>query len=311
MKATDDAAPFVLLVDKPEGPTSHDVVARARRTLSIRRIGHTGTLDPFASGLLLLCVRRATRLVEYFHPLPKRYEATLVLGCETDTDDLTGEVRSRSDAWMSLDRAAVVEAALARVGPQSQVPPVYSARKVGGKRAHRRARAGETVELAPSEIIVHSIDVTEWEPPAVSFVARVSTGTYVRALARDLGRDLGCGAHLSALRRTSIGPFEVGDACHVDQLGEDLSISMADSFVLTPLEALDWLPRRELTAKESNEIAHGRPVDAAAIAEPHVPGYSVIGSGEGPVALVCDQELVAIARRDGSLLRPEKVLRAA
>jgi tRNA pseudouridine55 synthase len=311
MKATDEAQPGVLLVDKPEGPTSHDLVAMARRALAIRRVGHTGTLDPFASGLLLLCVGRATRLVEYFHALPKCYEAAIVLGSETATDDHTGEERMRSDAWKSLDLAAVIQATSALEGPQSQVPPVYSARKIGGRRAHRLAREGREFEVAPSEITIHSIDITHWEPPHLQIVVRVSTGTYVRALARDLGRALGCGAHLSALRRTSIGPFEVGRARRAEELQTAAESGGDDLPLLTPLEALDWLPRRELSGSEAVEIAHGRPVDAVAIAEPRISGFVSIDPGGGPVLLEYGGELAAIARRDGPLLRPVKVLRAA
>ncbi|MCL7965271.1 MAG: tRNA pseudouridine(55) synthase TruB [marine benthic group bacterium] len=311
MKATDEAGPGVLLVDKPDGPTSHDIVARTRRALAIRRVGHTGTLDPFASGLLLLCIGRATRLVEYFHVLPKCYEASLVLGRETVTDDLTGEETMSSDAWRELDLTAIAEAAAARVGNQSQVPPLYSARKVNGRRAHRLARAGEEFELEPSLITVHSIEITAWQPPVVSLATRVSTGTYVRALARDLGRDLGCGAHLSALRRTAIGPFEVDGAVCADELDRAARSSGDGLPLLTPLEALDWLPRRLLSDSEAREISHGRPVVAEGIAEPRIAGFCATPCDDGPVSLVSGGDLVAVATRDGSLLRPVKVLRAA
>ncbi len=311
MKATEEVQPGVLLVDKPEGPTSHDVVARTRLALATRRVGHTGTLDPFASGLLMLCIGRATRLVEYFHPLPKCYEASLVLGRETATDDLTGEVEVESDAWRRLDISEIAAAAAARVGSQLQVPPLYSARKVEGRRAHRLARAGETFELEPSEVTVHSIEVTGWQPPAVSLVARVSTGTYIRALARDLGRDLGCGAHLSALRRTAIGPFEVGQAVPAEELGRKAGSDGEGPPLLSPAEALDWLPRRVLSESETLEISHGRPVAAQGIIDPRIAGFGMAEAGDGPVSLVCGEDLVAIATRDGPLLRPVKVLRAA
>jgi tRNA pseudouridine55 synthase len=310
MTATEEIQPGVLLVDKPEGPTSHDVVARTRRALATRRVGHTGTLDPFASGLLLVCIGRATRLVEYFHPLPKRYEAVLLLGRETTTDDHTGEDRSRSDSWRSLDRDDVVTAAAARVGSQLQVPPIYSARKVEGRRAHRRARDGEVFELEPSEITVHSFEITRWEPPFVEFVARVSTGTYLRALARDLGRDLGCGAHLTSLRRTAIGPFETGRAVAAAELEPGIAWESAGSPMLTPREALDWLPYRELSEPETVEISHGRPVAAEGIQRPRIPGFAATDPDGGPVSLVSDGGLVAIANRVGDLLQPVKVLRA-
>ena len=311
MRATEEVAPGILLIDKPEGPTSHDVVAEARRSVGTRRVGHTGTLDPFASGLLILCIGKATRLVEYFHMLPKRYEATLVLGRETDTDDRTGRDTVVSDAWQKLDEQSVRAATAARTGPQSQVPPEYSARRVDGRRAHRRARAGEKVELAPAAVVVHSIRVREWRPPELSIDVTVSTGTYVRALARDLGRDLGCGAHLDVLRRTAIGPFDVDDALPASALGEAQRGSDIQARIVAPAEALGWLPRRELTAAELTEISHGRAVAAAEIEEPLLAGPGNGAPADGPVVLVRDGDLVAVARRDEELLRPIKVLHAA
>jgi tRNA pseudouridine55 synthase len=310
MKATEETAPGILLIDKPEGPTSHDVVAEVRRAIGTRRVGHTGTLDPFASGLLILCVGKATRLAEYFHILPKTYEATLMLGRETDTDDRTGQTTAESDGWRGLDRESVAAAAAARSGQQAQVPPDYSARKVDGRRAHRRARAGEQVELAPTQVTVHSIEVTGWSPPSVSLDVTVSTGTYIRALARDLGRDLGCGAHLDSLRRTVIGPFGVDGALPAARLRDtDSSIDLS-ARLMTPAEALGWLPRRDLTEAETTEIAHGRAVAEAEIVDPHIASLANPAVDDLPVALVRDADLVAVARRDDGMLRPVKVLHA-
>jgi tRNA pseudouridine55 synthase len=287
-------APSVLLVDKPVGPTSHDIVQVARRALGVRRIGHTGTLDPFASGLLLLCVGRATRLVEYFHLLPKTYVATAVLGAETDTEDVTGEVTTRSDAWRSLTPGEIETAAAALVGEHEQIPPAYSARKVDGRRSYAAARAGESITLAPKPVHVHSLDILEVQLPAVEFTARVSTGTYVRSLARDLGAALSCGAHLSALRRVEIGPFSVSRAASVTDLEAG---PLPERAVLSAARAVSWLPTREISATEEEAILQGRQIDA--------PAHE--GEAEVPVAMVSGERLVAIGRRKAGALRPEKV----
>jgi len=286
--------PSVLLVDKPEGPTSHDVVQTVRRALGVRRVGHTGTLDPFASGLLILCVGRATRLVEYFHILSKTYSAVARLGAGTDTDDLTGKVTTESDHWKALAREDV-ERALGRLhGDQAQVPPAYSAKKVRGRRAYDSARAGEFVSLAPRPVRVHRITATRIELPEIEFEAEVSTGTYVRALARDLGRVLGCHAHLTSLRRTSIGPFSVRDAA---QLSDVEAGTPPPGAGLSAARALSWLPVRRLDPAEVVEVEHGR-----ALAE-----VRVSSDPESPVAMVSGDRLVAVGRRCAEGLRPEKV----
>ncbi|MDT8435153.1 MAG: tRNA pseudouridine(55) synthase TruB [Gemmatimonadota bacterium] len=300
-----DPGPAVLLVDKPRGPTSHDVVAVARRATGIRRIGHTGTLDPFASGLLLLCVGRATRLASLFHLLPKRYTAEVRLGVETETDDRTGPPRAESTAWQALRRRDLEAALRERTGPQDQVPPAYSAKKVDGRRAHRLARAGQTPALAPTRVVVHALDLVEWDPPRVVVDAWVSTGTFVRALARDLGRDLGCRAHLAELRRTAIGGFEVTAACPPAGLADPGGAR------LPPLEALRWLPLRRLDEGERDAVRHGRPVDAGTIEAPAEQGFPHAPAEDAPVALVAPDRLVAVGRRDGGRLRPVIVLDAA
>ena len=286
--------PAVLLVDKPQGPTSHDVIQVARRALGVRRIGHTGTLDPFASGLLLLCVGRATRLAEYFHLLPKTYSATAVLGVETDTEDHTGKVTAQTDEWQSVTLDGIERAMERHRGVQAQLPSSYSAKKVAGRRAYEVARAGETVELAARTVQVHRLEVVDVRPPELEFVAEVSTGTYVRAIARDLGRDLGCGAHLKSLRRTSIGPFLVDDAVSLADLEEGHTPAGAS---LSAARSLSWLPIRTLSPSEVTEIEHGREISEEATA----------GSTELPVAMVAGERLVAVGRRDSRVLRPEKV----
>ena len=286
--------PAVLLVDKPQGPTSHDVIQVARRALGVRRIGHTGTLDPFASGLLILCVGRATRLAEYFHLLPKTYSATAVLGIETDTEDRTGKVTARTNTWQSVTLDGIHQAVERLRGEQDQLPPSYSAKRVEGRRAYELARAGETVDLVAKTVQVHSLVVVDVRPPEVDLVAEVSTGTYVRSIARDLGRDLGCGAHLKSLRRTSIGPFRVDDTVSLAELEEGY---IPDSAALSAFRSVSWLAVRTLSPSEVAEVEHGR----------GIPESATTGSPELPVAMVEGERLVAVGRRDSTVLRPEKV----
>lgn len=315
----------LLLVDKSAGPTSHDVVQTARRSLEIGRIGHTGTLDPFATGLLLLCVGRATRLVPFLQDLPKTYRAVLELGVETSTHDPEGEVRVRSEAWRSLDRARVMEVLGGHTGVLDQVPPAYSAKHVDGERAHRRARRGEPVELPSQEIEVHRLELLELDAPRLVVETTVSTGTYVRALARDVGRELGCGAHLTALRRTVVGPFRVEDAVS----DRDLAVGDRASFVggtawRDPAAALAWLPRRRLEPGETERVGHGgrvplgeleAPVWAATSSGPSATsgagasrdGEPSDGEGSGPVALVYEGRLVAVAEVLDGVLQPRVV----
>lgn len=287
----------VLLVDKPAGPTSHDVVQRARRALGVGRIGHTGTLDPFATGLLLLCVGRATRLVRYFHELPKTYHADLELGVETSTHDPEGEVVVRSDAWRSLHRSRVEEVLERHTGLLEQVPPAYSAKRVEGERAHRRARRGEDVELPAEEVRVERLELLEFDPPRVVVEATVSTGTYVRALARDVGRELECGAHLRQLRRTAVGPFRVEDGIPTGELeATDAEFLVTHAAWRSPASALPWLPRRRLDGDERERVGHGARVPLGAVA-----------NATSPVLLVHDDRLVAVAEVLDDELQPRVV----
>ena len=183
----------VLAVDKPAGPTSHDVVARARRALQVRRIGHTGTLDPFASGLLLLCIGGATRLAEYLTALPKSYQAVLRLGRATDTDDLTGATLGESDAWREIGEADLRAALAAQAGERLQLPPLYSAKKVGGERMYAAARRGESPAREPVPVRIDRVELLDFRPPEVEFAVDCSSGTYIRAIARDVGRGAGRG----------------------------------------------------------------------------------------------------------------------
>lgn len=240
-------------MDKPAGPTSHDVVARVRRACRLRSVGHTGTLDPFATGLLVVLLGRATRLARFLEPLPKRYRAVARLGVRTDSDDLTGRELARVEPAAWPEAAAVVERMARMTGRQDQVPPVYSAKHVDGERSHQRARRGETPRLAAVTVEVRRFELVRYEPPEVEFVAEVSTGTYVRALARDLGEALGVGAHLASLRREAIGPFEVTAAVPLGDLSEA-------SPVLSPADLLAHLPAVALSDAEAADVGHGRQV---------------------------------------------------
>lgn len=282
----------VLPVDKPAGPTSHDVVARARRALRLRRIGHTGTLDPFASGLLLLCLGPSTRLAEYLTALPKRYEATLRLGVATDTDDAEGEVVRTSDGWPDLETEAIHAAFLRQTGDIEQVPPQYSAKRVDGERMYDVARRGGTVALAAVPVHVESIEVTRVELPEVDFRVACSSGTYIRAIARDVGLELGVGAHLTSLRRTSIGRFEVESALPLEALDD----SAAGRVLIPPADAVGHLRRVDLTASEVEAIRTGRAISRDT------------GPEAGPVAIVSpDGALAAIGEAGDGEVRPRKV----
>src|SRR4051812_34102260 len=237
----------VLLVDKPRGPTSHDVVAIARRALGTRRVGHTGTLDPFATGLLLLCVGPATRVAEFLTGLPKRYRARVRLGVRTTTDDPEGEVEAESDAWRALTRADVDRELAALRGPQLQTPPRFSAKKIGGRAAYQLARRGDEVVLAPAAVEVFELDVVAWDPPDLDLDVACSSGTYVRAIARDLGEALGVGAHLTALRRTSVGGFTLDGALTLDTLGDAAAVAAG---WIEPARAVAHLPCVEVGAED-------------------------------------------------------------
>ena len=206
-----------LLVDKPVGPTSHDIVDAARRVLRTRKIGHAGTLDPFASGLLILAVGAKTKEISKYVGLDKAYEATLRLGATSDTMDRTGAVTEQKDC-APVSRETFEKALEGLRGGIDQVPPMYSAKKVGGKKLYELARAGETVERKPVRVTIHELELVDYAWPVAKIRTRVSSGTYIRALADDIGKALGCGAYLEELRRTSIGSFDVKDAVAPDTI---------------------------------------------------------------------------------------------
>lgn len=302
MPKTESRGRGLLLVDKPAGPTSHDVVGRVRRILGEGSVGHTGTLDPFATGLLLLLVGESTRLAEYFHRLDKAYRATLRLGRETDTHDRTGTTVSESEAWRTCSRRDVEGCLDAFRGEIRQRPPAYSAKRVDGRRAHEAAREGDELELEPERVTVHELELVGWEPPVAELRAVVGTGTYLRALARDVGRELGPGAHLTALRRTRIGPFDVDDAVPAEELEPGLGLDLPH--FRPSAEAVDWLPRRRVSAEEARRVGHGQRIERGEI-RPGAAG-SLPESGD-PVALVGERGLVAVAEHLTNELQPRKV----
>ena len=266
----------LLLVDKPRGLTSHDVVQRVRRLVRTRRVGHTGTLDPLATGLLVLLVGSATRLARFAEQQTKAYRALLRLGAETTTYDAEGEIVATHE--VALDREAI-EAALARFrGEIEQRPPRYSAIKVGGEPLYRKARRGEAVEAPPRRVVIHRLELIAWEPPFLTLEMLVSKGTYVRSLAHDLGQPLGCGAYLHALRRTAVGPFRVEEAQTLDrlrQLAEEGRLSQA---LLPPERLIAAMPALTLTAEEEEDIRHGRAIIRDAPAVPHLRAHAADGS---------------------------------
>lgn len=250
-------SPGVLLVDKPAGPTSHDVVARVRRAFGTRKVGHAGTLDPMATGLLVIGIEGATRLLTYIVGADKRYEATIRLGASTATDDADGEVTAvaAADAWAQVtpDRITVGVAAL--TGAISQVPSAVSAIKVDGRRAYDLVRAGEEVVLAARDVVVSRFEiVARREGEGVldlDVIVDCSSGTYIRSLARDLGAGLGVGGHLTALRRTRVGPFDVAEAVSLDDLdgAATLTPAAAAARVLHPLA---------VEADDARDLRHGK-----------------------------------------------------
>ncbi|HCB01725.1 MAG TPA: tRNA pseudouridine(55) synthase TruB [Anaerolineae bacterium] len=250
-----------LVVDKPVGMTSHDVVQAIRNGTGLRRAGHTGTLDPRASGVLVILVGPAVRLSEYVSASDKRYQAIIRLGGTTDTFDAEGKFTPTKDP-VNVTEAEFEEALKTFVGEIEQVPPAHSAVKVGGRKAYEIARKGEEVELEPRKITVHHLEVLEWTPPEVVIDVHCSSGTYVRSLANDLGKKLGCGAYLVGLRRTKSGKFTLRDATPLRKLQEAFNAGNWYQFLIPAAEALaDW-PSVELNPDEVEGVRHGHRVKA-------------------------------------------------
>ncbi len=282
----------LVLIDKPAGPTSHDIVAAVRRATGQRRVGHTGTLDPPASGLLVLALGRATRLIRFLPDAPKLYEGVLALGLTTETDDLAGNVLSRAQGPLPAFET-VRAAAAGLVGKQLQIPPAVSARKVGGERLYRLARRGQSVEAPAAQIEVFSFDLQRGSQEGrIPFRASVTKGTYIRSLARDLGERLGCGGALAELRRTAIGPFEVASAV-APPLGTDSSLSSA----MIPLDRAPLvLPTRKIEPAEITLFAHGGVITCS-------------GSPDGWVRVADPEDrILGVGQLAAELLTPRVVL---
>ncbi len=272
----------VLVVDKPVGLTSHDVVQIIRRGTGIRRAGHTGTLDPRASGVLVVLVGPAVRLSEFVSASDKRYQATIRLGSRSDTYDSEGII-TESEMPVEVTEEQFNEMIKGYVGEIEQVPPPYSAVKVQGKKAYERAREGEEVELEPRMINVYNLEVLEWAPPEVVIDVYCSSGTYVRSLANDIGEELEVGAHLVGLRRTKSGRFTLRDAISLRRLREAFEAGSWAQYLIPASEALgDW-PMIELDADEVEKVRHGHRLPA----EPDAVGWARAVSMQGDlVALI-------------------------
>lgn len=252
----------LLVIDKPVGPSSHDVVGRVRRLVATRRVGHAGTLDPLAGGVLLVCVGRATRLVEYLVGLDKVYETNVRLGQATTTYDAEGQVTAERP--VTVVKADILAALPAFRGAIRQRVPPYSAVKRDGRPLYERARRGEVIELPARDVTIHTLDLLAYEPPLLTLRVVCSSGTYIRSLAHDLGEALGCGGHVAALRRTAVGRFSLADAAPLDALTPENVAAR----LLPPEAAVAHLPRAEFSAEEARLLGHGRwlaaPPDAPA-----------------------------------------------
>lgn len=292
----DDSPGGIVVIDKPSGMTSHDVVSRVRRLAGTRRVGHGGTLDPMATGVLVVATGKATRLLTYLLGSPKSYRGTIRLGAATTTDDAEGEAVSTADA-SALPEEAIHDGLAALTGEIQQVPSTVSAIKVDGRRAHERVRAGEDVELKARTITVYSIEVESIARDGafvdVTADFTVSSGTYIRAIARDLGAALGVGGHLTMLRRTSVGDFRVEDAAHLDALVESGEVP------ITPLAdaARQILPSVDLGEREATALSYGQAID---------------GAVDGPTAAIGpDGRLMAVVVEKKGRLSPDIVFEPA
>lgn len=292
----------VLIIDKPSGPTSFDVVEGVRRALGVRKAGHTGTLDPMATGVLPVCLGEATKLVPFLTEEDKVYEAEATLGEDRDTQDKTGIVVAVGD--FRPVREADVQSLLPRfIGRIDQVPPMHSAVKVGGERLYALARRGQTVERAPRSVVVHALELLLFDPPRFALRVRCSKGTYVRTLAHDLGHALGCGAHLSALRRLQSGRFGLDRAVSPDELASWAREGRRDAIAshLVPLaEALAGMPAVRLDAALEARARRGERLAAADVL---ASGASSLADGGRLRLLGADGSLVAVAERRGERVR--------
>ena len=283
----------ILLLDKPVGPTSHDAVARVRRAAGLRRVGHAGTLDPLADGLLVLGLGPAARFLEYLVGLDKTYETTVRLGQATTTYDSEGEVTAEHPVSVS---AAQLTAALdAFRGPIRQRVPSHSAVKRDGRPLYESARRGEMIDLPQRDVVIHALDLLAFDPPLVTLRVVCSSGTYIRSLAHDLGAALGCGGHVAALRRTAVGVFSVDGAVPLDTLTPE-SVAAA---LLPPAAAVAHLPRLEVDESGATRLSLGQRLAA--------PPDALAGN---VAAFGPDGRFLGVVEVDGDVIRPRKMLSA-
>ena len=284
----------VLLLDKPHGLTSNAALLRAKRLYNAEKAGHTGTLDPLASGLLPICFGVATRFAQFLLDAPKRYVATVRFGITTTTQDAEGEVIATQSVALARSE---VEAALRRfTGAITQTPPAYSALKFEGRPHYEYARRGIDVPRTPREVTIHALELLDWRPPDATVDVACSKGTYVRTLAADLGDALGCGAHLAALRRTASGGFDIVNAVALEGL-EAMEQPLRDAALLPVRVLVGHLPRLHVPADAARRFLHGQPVAAAA-------------HPEGTVAVFSGQALLGVADVGDGFARPQRVVAA-
>jgi tRNA pseudouridine55 synthase len=291
----------ILLVDKPRGITSHDVVDALRKATRIRRIGHTGTLDPRATGLLILCIGQATRLSEHFSDLGKTYEGAMRLGVETKSHDLDGEVVAEKPVPETLTREEVQAVCDRFVGDIQQIPPMVSAIKIGGKRLYKIAREGGEVERKPRPVTIRRFDITDWNPPEAGVLIECSSGAYVRTLCHDVGQQLGCGAALSQLRRTHIGNYALENAVPLEML---TSLADVEERIIPMDDALD-LPEARVDGAHLEIILSGGAISSQALLSPCSvnTGWVQIKDARGKLIAIALAQPTAM----GARLQPKRV----
>ena len=295
----------ILNVDKPEGITSFQVVARVRKLSAVKKVGHAGTLDPLATGVLLVCLGQATRVTEYLMELPKTYRGSVRLGVATDTFDSTGATTFEGDAG-PVDETKLKEALETLESREEQTPPSYSAIKVEGTPAYRLARAGRPVSLRPRKVSIEQINLLSFKPPLVELEIRCGKGTYIRTLADDLGRLLGCGAHLAALRRTAVGLFQVDDAFPINRLEAAFEDGSWQELLLPIDYGLGHFPAVHLEMEAEKDIRHGCALEMESLPFQRLQDAQ---DGQRCRAYAEDGSFVGILRYDGESHRwkPQKV----
>lgn len=250
---------ILISINKPKGITSHDAVTKVKKMLKVKKAGHTGTLDPLATGLLIVCVNRATRLASYFSDLDKEYKAVMKLGETTDTQDACGKVIEQKEV-INIDNSLIEDTMKSFEGTILQQPPMFSALKHKGKSLHKYAREGIEIERKPREINILRIDILDISLPYVTFKALCSKGTYIRTLCHDAGQKLGTGAHLFELERTAVGPFRIEDSLTLEELKSVSEGEKADKGFYTMDEAMSWLPEFKINESMLKSVLHGNPV---------------------------------------------------